>query len=172
MTQETVDTATRAVGAPPNGLSVPLPDESTRKHRGGAPKGNSNSMKHGLRSARLPAGSGYIAREANLFQKAVEAAILDSFGSIDILRAALVQTSVQWLMHAMKLRRLLRLKADDLTIDQMVNFAERACRALAERDRCLVKIGLEKGDERHMTLYAALPDEPEPETNAPAEPPG
>jgi len=172
MTKETPDKTPRDVSAPPTGLIVPLPDGPPAKRKGGAPKGNLNSMRHGLRSSRVPNDSSYMLREANIFRTCVEAAILDRFGSIDVLRAALVQTCIQWQIHAMKLRRLLLVKATELTIDQMVNFAERACRALAERDRCLVKMGLDKDDERHTTLYQQLPDEPQDGEHGGPEAPG
>jgi hypothetical protein len=147
------------------------PPQSLRgRGSGGAPEGNFNGYKHGLRSTKLGPGMQYINRQAITYRKAVEAETLGVRGKLGIWEQSLLQTSTQWLITALKIERLLRFFDADLNNDQRVAYAEKCARALTERDKCLAKLGLDRED--HATLYALphLPDEPEGQPTAPISP--
>jgi hypothetical protein len=171
MTTSCDDAATPTVDTQAYGLSVPPPESPEKRGSGGAPSDNQNAYKHGLRSAKLGPGMEYIGRKASMFRKVAEAETLSLRGKLGVWEQSLIQSATQWLITAFKIERLLRLYDDKLTIEQRVNYTERVSRALVERDRCLQRLGLDKGDEALSTLYSGLPDEPEGQTNAPAEPP-
>ena len=143
---------------------------SSPKEAGGAPPGNRNSYKHGLRSTRLGPGMEYINRQAITYRKAVETETLGVRGKLGVWEQSLLQTATQWLITALKIERLLRFFDADLNNDQRVSYAEKCARALSERDKCLAKLGLDRVE--HETLYTLpqLPDEPEGQPTAPISP--
>ncbi len=134
-----------------------------------------NSYKHGLRSAKLGPGMEYIARKANLFRTAAEAETLRVRGRVGIWEQSLLSSATQWLLVALKIERLLRLYHAELSHDQYVSYTERVAKACSERDKCLSRLGLDRDDDRHSTLYSSipeLPDEAEGQANAPPDAPG
>jgi hypothetical protein len=152
-----------------------LNGKSAEKRSPGAPLGNSNAYKHGLRTAKLGPQMEYIHRKANLFRATAEAETLSLRGKLGIWEQSLLQSAAQWLICALKIERLLRLGDAELTSDQKVNYSERIAKACNERDRCLQRLGLDAADPKFAGSLYALPqlpdDEPEGQTNAPAEPP-
>jgi hypothetical protein len=118
----------------------------------------------------------YTGKKAGIFRGAAEAETLSIRGKIGVWEQSLLSTATQWLITALKIERVLREFGDELTHQDYANLCERVARACSERDKCLTKLGLDKGDPQHTTLYAlpSLPDEPdapEGQTNAPIEQP-
>ena len=82
--------------------------------KGGAPEGNANATKHGIRGflcgGKLPKGASYIRKQVNRYRRAIEAEIIDLRGEITITEASIVQTvtrheivcqlATRWLRHA------------------------------------------------------------------------
>ena len=88
---------------------------------------------------------------------------------------AAIQTAESWYRHALLARTWLKKALGNLSHEQRLHFSREEARALTERDKILKQLGLDRRDvDHHSTLYTltAIPDDvPEPETNAPAEPP-
>jgi len=127
--------------------------------RGGAPFGNRNAMRHGLRAGSLPKGASYIAREMVALRREIEDAVLARRGRIELYEAALIQTAVRWERHALLAQRWLRLNAETMTHEERVRYSREIARASSERDKCLKLLGLDQEKDVWAELYA--PQQPE-----------
>jgi hypothetical protein len=135
-------------------------DTSGHKKQG-APIGNRNSLRHGLRAGSLPKGASYIKREINLLRREIETAVMNRHGEIDLYRAALIQTAIRWERHGMLVQRWLRREAGEMDAAQRLAYSRDIARASESRDRCLKELGLNAGD--HADILDALystPDTP------------
>lgn len=108
----------------------------------GAPTKNRNATRHGLRSASLPKGASYISRATNELRRAVEDAVLDAKGAVDILDAATIQTIVRLERHAMLAQRWLRREHEKMSLAERLKFSAEVGRASAERDKALRSLGI------------------------------
>ncbi len=113
------------------------------KPQGGAPKGNTNAMRHGLRSGSDPPGCSYISKQACEFRNSLEAKILAKTGEIDVYESSLIHTAVAWLKHGLKCRRWLKVNFKDLSADQRVTYSRESPRAFESMTRCLKLLGLD-----------------------------
>ncbi len=163
--------------APPKGAAVDQSDtqpdvKNALKPRGGAPLGNQNATKHGLRSGKFPPGTEYLTKEISRFRRLASAAIVEIHGEVGFAHAALLQTALEHYAHALRVRRWLRVGWSELSTDQVLVFSRECGRALDLRDKVLKQLGIDASghDEGKHTLYTLpqLPDEPEGQTNAPA----
>ncbi len=113
------------------------------KPQGGAPRGNVNAMRHGLRSGSDPKGCSYIGKQAGEFRQSLEAKVLARAGEIDVYESSLIHTAVSWLKHGLKCRRWLKVNFNDLSADQRVTYSREAPRAFESMTRCLKLLGLD-----------------------------
>jgi len=111
---------------------------------GGAPTGNRNAMRHGLRAGKLPAGCGNIENRINVFRRTLEDEKLAIAGEISIVDAAAINTACKWERHGMLALRWLRLEAEKLTASERLAFSREIARASAERDRALAGLELDR----------------------------
>ncbi|MGE0760613.1 MAG: hypothetical protein AB7O38_26615 [Pirellulaceae bacterium] len=141
-----------------------------RGHKGGAPAGNGNAVRHGLTAGTLPKGAAYIARSTGQFRTALEGAIVERKGEISLHDAAVIQTAIRWERHALLVQRWLRRELADLSPDQRLAFSRDVARASAERDKCLKILGLDR--DARSDIFDALYSETLPTattTQRPAE---
>ncbi len=110
-------------------------------HRG-APSGNRNSLRHGLRAGRLPPGCNSIRHAIDELRRQLEDAVLSVHGQIDIVAAAQIQSAVRWERHAMLAQRWLRLRADLLQPAELLAFSRDIARASSERDKVINALNL------------------------------
>ena len=126
-----------------------------------APLKNSNALKHGLTTGKLPPGASYITNLTNKFRRELEAAALEVRGEIGLYELAVVNTAIRWERHALLAQKWLRDATDSLTPDQRLAFSREVARASSERDKCLRLLGLDaraRGDLLTLeTLYATEP---------------
>ncbi len=144
------------------------------KKRGAQPR-NKYAMRHGLQSAMLPDGCGFITKQSSTFRRAVESAVIATRGQLGVYETALIQSASTWYVHGLKARRWLRVAFNELSNDQRIAFSREEARAFSERDRILKQLGLDQSIDSKMTLYA-LPVDGQPatgdagnEVNEPAE---
>lgn len=126
------------------------------ERRGGAPIGNANRMRHGLRGSGLPAGCGHIRKAVNDFRRQLEDAILEARGEITLVDAANVSTAFRWEKHAQLAQRWLRLEAESMSPADRLAYSRDVARASAERDKAIAALGLPErpnGDDWH-TVHA------------------
>lgn len=87
----------------------------------GAPLGNANGLRHGLRSSgsvidvriglgSMPAKLKRVERAVNSFRRMIEAAAVAAHGNIGVYHAALIQSACRHETHALLASRWLRLK--------------------------------------------------------------
>ncbi len=110
-----------------------------------APFDNKNSMRHGLRSGRLPKGCSYVKREADSLWNKIEDAVADANdGIVTLYQDALIQTAIKWERHGMLAQRWLRLDARDMDASTRLSYSREIARSSVERDRCLKELGLDR----------------------------
>lgn len=120
---------------------------STRENKGGAPRGNNNSVRHGLKGGALPRDCKYLENRLNRFRRTIEAEVLRVKGTVSLLDAALIQSCIRWERHACLAHRWLVKQMDELKPEQKVMFSREICRASSERDKSLS--ALEISEETH-----------------------
>jgi hypothetical protein len=109
---------------------------------GGPPSGNTNAIRHGLTASALPKGCRRIERMAGKLRHSIEAAVLDSGGTLDLVTVATVNTAVRWATHGMLAARWLRLHCDEMDNTERLTFSREVARASAERDKSIRLLGL------------------------------
>ena len=105
-------------------------------------KGNRNSMRHGLRSARLPAGCQQLGRQVAEFRRSLESAVVDARGSVSARDASIISAAVKWEIYSSLSARWLRLHDDTLAPAEKLRFAGESARASSSRDGCVRKLRL------------------------------
>jgi len=117
----------------------------------GAPRGNQNARRHGLRGRQLSREERYIANSTTTFQRECEAAVIASHGEVNIYHAALVQSAVRHETRAQLIGRWLRIaeeKGETLTLLDRANLLKQLSDASDARDRCLEKMDISKPSPR------------------------
>ncbi len=139
------------------------PEATDSDTKPGAPKGNTNAMRHGLQSGLMPEGCDYIVKQLSTFRKALDGLVFERRGSIGVYETALIQTAIEWYSHCLKARRWLRVAFNDLNNTDRLYFSREAARALSERDKVLKQLGLDDRGDDPGTIYTfpELPDEPD-----------
>ncbi len=113
------------------------------KGKSGPPKGNTNSIRHGLLSGKMPKGCQYVENRMNSFRRQLEAEVIVVHGSVSIVQAASINTAVKWERHGMLAQRWLRLECDDLKPADKLAFSREIAKASTERDKALAQLGLD-----------------------------
>lgn len=141
-----------------------------------APKGNTNSLKHGGRSivlGSLPDGCSYITKITYQLQRELLQAYHAQHGAGEIPQHARLRiaTAVRHERHALLATKWLRDHAQDMKPAEKLQFAEAIAKASESRDRALSRIGL-------IVEESAKPDDPFADLYSPqahfgqAQPPG
>jgi hypothetical protein len=115
-----------------------------KRRSGGAPAGNRNGCRHGLRGAALPRGCERVGREINLFRRALETAVLDARGEITLVDASLINTAYRAERHAQLSQRWLGKEAHDMTPADRLNYSREVVRASESRDKAIDALNLPK----------------------------
>ncbi len=105
--------------------------------------GNTNALRHGLRSGKMPHGTRYIEHACNRLRVQLENAVLSAKQQVSIPDAACIQTVYTWERHAMLSHHWLRKRYDDLSDDQRLLFSREVAKARTERDRAMARLGIE-----------------------------
>lgn len=113
-----------------------------------APTQNENARKHGLYSGSIGRGNGWIRRACATFQVALEAAVIDARGEVNIRDAAAIQTAIRWERHAQLAQKWLRLNPE-LEVEKKLHFSREVARASSERDKALDALRLPAGRGSH-----------------------
>ncbi|HWB13415.1 MAG TPA: hypothetical protein VFE62_12300 [Gemmataceae bacterium] len=118
----------------------------------GAQPGNTNGLRHGLRSGsvrlalgKLPREMVRIERAVNQFRLLIEAAVVEAHGQISVYHAALIQSACRHETHSMMAKRWLRLQDECLDHNQRLAYSKAIADASTARDKCLEKLGLQPG---------------------------
>lgn len=112
--------------------------------KGGAPRGNVNAQRHGMRGGTLPKGCRYIEHRVNTLRREVEAAILEAKGEIGIVDAAAVNSILKWERHGLLAAHWLRHEAEKLSAGDRLRFSEAVAKASDNRDRNIRVLGLDR----------------------------
>lgn len=124
--------------------------------KAGAPRGNRNALRHGLRAGRLPPGCGAIRRAIDELRRSLEDAVSAARGTVNLLDATRIQSALRHETHAQLCRRWMRLE-EGLDADRMLTFAREVVRATESRDRAIAALNLGGGGPDPLdALRAAL----------------
>jgi len=113
------------------------------KGRSGAPKGNTNAIRHGLKGGKLPADCQYIENRCNALRRQVEAALIAVKGAIGIVDAAAVNSVLKWERHGLLAAHWLRKEAAKLNPSERLKFSEAIAKASDARDKALRSLSLD-----------------------------
>lgn len=113
----------------------------------GAPEGNSNSVRHGLRAGNLPKGLRWVEHRVNGFRRIVEEAVIELKGRISLTDAAAINTAIRWERHAILAGAWLRKACDTMNHDQRLKYSEAVAKASDARDRHIRSLGLDVESE-------------------------
>ena len=120
------------------------PDVADAPRKRGAPKGNSNNMRHGLRAAKLPRDRRHVEHSTLAFRRALEAATASKHGSVSVQHAAYISSAVRHETTAQLAEAWLRV-TPDLTVTEKLDIRSRIDAATARRDRAVERLGLDDG---------------------------
>jgi hypothetical protein len=112
------------------------------KGKSGAPRQNTNAIRHGMRGGKLPKGCQYIEGRVNNLRRQVEAAILELKGEIGILDAASINSVLKWERHGLLAAHWLRHEAEKLSASERLRFSEAIAKASDSRDKNIRMLGL------------------------------
>ena len=127
--------------------------------KAGAPKGNRNAIRHGLKASKLPAGCAYIEVRINDIRRRLEDAVIECKGKVSITDAATIQTCIRWERHAALAQRWLNKQFNKLKPAQQLYFSREIARASSERDKALADLGLDEDYQQGIidALYTRQP---------------
>ena len=119
------------------------------KGRSGAPRGNNNAMRHGLKGGQLPKDCRYIELRLNAFRRNLEDAVMAERGAVTLTDAAAIQTCLRWERHAALAQRWL-VKSTDMKPEQKLAFSREIARASSERDKALAMLKLDRDGKANV----------------------
>jgi hypothetical protein len=110
----------------------------------GAPLGNFNSFRHGMRGSGLPKGCGHIQKATLHFRRQLETEVLTARGEITLVDAAYVNTAFRAERHAQLAQRWLASEATTMTPADRLAYSREVVRGSADRDKAIAALGLPK----------------------------
>ena len=132
--------------------------EASQRNGQGAPLGNQNAARHGLRGSGLPKGCGHIRRAINTFRRSLESTVFEDRGEVSLADAALINSAFRWERHAQLCQRWLMLEHEKLSDSDRIAYSRDVARASTERDKCIAALKLPKRlQDNPLGLYATSP---------------
>ncbi len=117
------------------------------KGKVGAPKGNRNALRHGLRCGMVPSKAKYVEHAVNALRRTLETALLELKGDVSISDAAAINSACKWEMHGQLSRYWLRHGIDKLSSMERLKFSEAIAKASDARDKAIRLLELDKTPE-------------------------
>jgi len=151
-----VQTVAECHGSPvPDAEAPSAPaDGKTAERKTGAPKGNINGFRHGLRQGgrrlliigSLPAGHRWAERIIDRLRVEWEQHVIAAKGRLSRADEETIQSAIRWERHAVLATCWLRKGFDTLTADQRLAFSREIAEASEKRDRKLRMLGIDAAD--------------------------
>ncbi len=120
--------------------------QKTAKEGRGAPIANTNSVRHGLKSSKLPPRLLWAERRLNTFRKIIEDAVIAAKSEVSLVDAATINSAIRWERHAILAGHWLSKEMDKLNPDQRLKYSEAVAKASDARDRHIRLLGLDVED--------------------------
>lgn len=139
----------------------PAPAVTDVSRRRGWNKGNMANAQHGLFVQRISMGVlipawDNVRRICASMRKALEAAVVDARGQVNLQDAAVIQSACRWERHA-QLAQLWLKQHPMMDPAELLRFSGEIARASALRDKCIEALELPtKGDLHNLKLRAAI----------------
>ena len=136
----------------------------TTKRKPGGQKGNRNRLRHGLYSPSMGKGLSYPDKQAGIFRRAIENALIELRGEVGLLDAALVHSAceAQKVAFANRAAKRAAEEAGTLKAELALAFDRDYLRALDVRDRKLVQLGLGKEADPWSAIFDPIPADSSP----------
>ena len=109
----------------------------------GAPLGNRNSLRHGLRAGQLPPGCSGIVKALGAFRRSLEDAVMVNHNEIRLVDAASISTAMRWERHARLAQKWLTDHFDELTHADRLNYSKAVAQASENRDRAIRSLDID-----------------------------
>jgi hypothetical protein len=126
--------------------------DTPKQRTPGAPRGNRNALRHGLKSGQFPKDAKFIEVRLNVVRRNLEDAVVRTHGSVSEEHACYIQTAIRWEGHAAKAQRWLTKEDKNLTVSEKLQFSREIATASANRDRAISM--LELGTAQATTIDA------------------
>jgi len=139
--------------------TAPTTAPTTNDHRrGGAPRGNANRTRHGLRGTKLPPAAKAEERKLETFRGWLRETLQADGRTIDLATAATMQACERHERGALLALRWLRVEHDKLSLAERLQLLETIARATTARDKALARLGLRinASDDGGSDLWASL----------------
>lgn len=123
-------------------------NSSPPKNRGGAPRGNSNARKHGMRSKhvftlpKLGKADATVYWHANKLRAVLTEEVKKKHGKLSTYQKGMIATVVRLEVHGGLAARWLRSEGDKMTAADRLKFSKEIVRASEAKDRVLKRLGL------------------------------
>lgn len=134
-----------------------------------APKGNQNALRSGQRvrsglqiGGPMP-GHGYITVALRRFRTALESAVVERHGEINLTHSALINSAVRWERVCALGQKWLRTEGSKLSTLDRMRLVTDIAKASDSRDRCVARLDI---DARQSDLWAGL-HAPQPAVTSP-----
>lgn len=153
-----------------------LDTPATIKTKVGAPRGNTNAARHGMTISRLSLGNmpprwANVGRVCSELRRALENAVAELRGEVNLTDAATIQTAVRYERHAQLAQKWLR-DNPDMAVDVRMEFSHAIAHASSQRDKAIKALGIDKrpppGDVWDDLYRRTIPVLPAPATQTPA----
>lgn len=136
-------------------------DGQVEKRKPGGQQGNRNRLRHGLYSPSMGKGLSYPDKQAGIFRRAIENALIELRGEVGLLDAALVHsaTEAQKVAFANRAAKRAAEEAGALKAELALAFDRDYLKALDVRDRKLLQLGLNQREaDPWDSLYSSYSD--------------
>jgi hypothetical protein len=110
----------------------------------GAPRGNYNSLRHGLRGSKLPKGCRHVENSCNDLRRQLEEAVVLLKREVNISDAAAINSAVKWERHGLLSAHWLRKEGATLSPADRLRFSEAVAKASDARDKAIRSLGLDQ----------------------------
>lgn len=134
-----------------------------RHSKGGAPRGNANAQRHGLRSAKLPKGCRHVGNATAAYRRSLEAECKRVHGRVTVVNAGHINSAVRHETTAMLLESWLR-KSEGLTLAEQRAIRGEIDSATELRDRAVARLNLDSVKAGGSVVDDLYGHEPEPST--------
>lgn len=118
----------------------------------GAPLGNTNAFKHGLKAERafatglLPAKCRWIVNRVTLLRKRLESAVYARYGELTLKAALLIQSACRHEQAALLAQRAMRVDGDRMSMSERLSYLTSVGNESDKRDKAMEKLNLDPAE--------------------------
>jgi len=125
-----------------------------KKGRSGAPRGNRNALRHGLKSGELPKDCKYVEIRINVIRRNIEDAVIACKGKVSLTDAAYINTAIKWERYSILSHRWLTREYKKLPITERLKITKEIATSSEKRDAALEALYLD--EDKAADIFDAI----------------